>query len=486
MTGGTLTAGSTSDFTAVIPVATPANANVTWNVSAEDPLTTKATSGTPYQDEPLFGSTATANASVASICNGGSTILSAALSKNGSINVGAGVSTTTGSGTSSTNFVSPFTHWYGGYKAQYIVRSSELSALGFTAGSNLTSLAFDVTTASTISYTGFTLRIGATAANVLTSTFDTASLTQVYTGDLAVSTTGLLALPFGTGAGSSASFVWDGTSNILINLCWSNNNTGGSTAGSAEVRYDATSFVAMAYYRIDSTSPAVVCGTATATATLSNRPKMVFGGNIAPPVTSISWSDGSTVVGTGNNLSVSPTVNTNYTATLTAAGCTTVTNTVAVTVTTVDNTVSQAFEILTANQAGATYQWFTCPGNVPISGETGQSYTAAVNGDYGVTVTLSGCPVNSSCVTVSTLGVTAFDKASGLKAYPNPVNNILNIEYTSDLTNVSIYNMLGQQVLAKKVSATSTKIDMSGLNAGTYFVKVEANEVSKTFKIVRE
>jgi hypothetical protein len=83
------------------------------------------------------------------------------------------------------------------------------------------------------------------------------------------------------------------------------------------------------------------------------------------------------------------------------------------------------------------------------------------------------------------LAINQFESTNGFKAYPNPVSNILNIEYTSDLTNVFVYNMLGQQVLSRKVTATSTQIDMSGLNAGTYLVKVEAGTVSKTLKVFK-
>jgi hypothetical protein len=83
------------------------------------------------------------------------------------------------------------------------------------------------------------------------------------------------------------------------------------------------------------------------------------------------------------------------------------------------------------------------------------------------------------------LSVNQFDLADGFKAYPNPVSNVLNIEYTSDLTSVSVFNLLGQQVLTKKVTATSTQIDMSGLNAGTYLVKVSSEKASKTVKVVK-
>lgn len=495
MTGGTLTAGSTSTFSATIPVASPVDANVTWFVSATDPFSTKSTSGTAYQDEPLFGATATATASVATICNTGNTVLSASLSKNGSKDIGSGSLVTSSSGTSSTNYVSPFTHYYGGYKTQYIIRASELAALGLVAGNSINSMAFDVTTVgASATYNGFTVGIGNTAATALTTTFDTSSVTQVYTGNLNVPATGLLTIPFGTGTGSSNSIVWDGTSNVLINICWSNNNTGGGTAGSAEVKYDPTSFVAMAYYRVDSQTQATVCGTATATATLSNRPKIVFAGNFALVVTNYSWSDGSSVVGTGNNLSVAPTVTTTYTATLTSSGCAVATNSVVVTVNTTAAPTGTSPQSFTSGQTladivvtGNTIVWYASASDAASGINALPNSTLLVdNTTYYATQTVSGCPSTSSlAVTVQVpLGRNEFD-ATAFKVYPNPVSNILNIEYTSDLTNVSVYNMLGQQVLFKKVTAASAKIDMSSLYAGTYLVKVESGKITKTLKVVK-
>ncbi|RXR20439.1 T9SS type A sorting domain-containing protein [Flavobacterium amnicola] len=84
------------------------------------------------------------------------------------------------------------------------------------------------------------------------------------------------------------------------------------------------------------------------------------------------------------------------------------------------------------------------------------------------------------------LNTSQFDMANGLRVYPNPVTTILNIEYTTDLTQVSVHNMLGQQVLAKKVTATSTQIDLSSLNAGTYLVKIEAGSLTKTLKVFKK
>ena len=217
--------------------------------------------------------------------------------------------------------------------------------------------------------------------------------------------------------------------------------------------------------------------------TPSNRRfNVIFSGNVAAPISNYSWSDGSTVVGTGNNLSVSPTVNTTYTATLTSSGCTIATNAVAVTVNTTAAPTGAANQTFTTGQTladivvtGTSIIWYASASDAATATNALPSSTVLVDDvTYYATQTVSGCASTTSlAVTVDVpLGINTFDIA-GFRAHPNPVNNILNIEYTSDLTNVSVYNMLGQQVLTKKVTASSTQVDMSGLNAGTYLVKVE-------------
>lgn len=60
-----------------------------------------------------------------------------------------------------------------------------------------------------------------------------------------------------------------------------------------------------------------------------------------------------------------------------------------------------------------------------------------------------------------------------LKAYPNPVSDVLTIE-TTEISDYQIYNLLGQQVLNGKATQ---RIDVSALPQGTYFLKVGAEQV---------
>ena len=83
------------------------------------------------------------------------------------------------------------------------------------------------------------------------------------------------------------------------------------------------------------------------------------------------------------------------------------------------------------------------------------------------------------------LKVESFD-TTNFSSYPNPVQDILNLSYTKNISSVSIHNLLGQEVLAKKINATQTKIDTSNLSRGTYLVKVNVDGLIKTLKVVKE
>lgn len=85
----------------------------------------------------------------------------------------------------------------------------------------------------------------------------------------------------------------------------------------------------------------------------------------------------------------------------------------------------------------------------------------------------------------SSLGVNDNDLNS-LKAYPNPVSSVLNLDYIRNIDSVTINNLLGQQVLTQTVNGTNARIDMTPLSAGTYLVKIIADGVAKTLKVVKQ
>ena len=53
------------------------------------------------------------------------------------------------------------------------------------------------------------------------------------------------------------------------------------------------------------------------------------------------------------------------------------------------------------------------------------------------------------------------------------------------MKSVEIYNLLGQEVISKSINANETSIDVSQLPSGTYFVKVQIANTSKTIKVIK-
>ncbi len=181
----------------------------------------------------------------------------------GQATLGAGASTSSG-------YQGPFYYLYGGEKSQYLIKGSELAAAGLSAG-DITALALDVTQTGAI-FNSFTLSMGNTALSALTSTFQT-GLTPVYSAGSINPTIGIFTITFST------PFNWDGSSNVIIEFCWSNNNGGGSPH--AHVKYDATAFVATTYNRADNSAPATFCAGTSGYGTYSSRPKMIINGTTA-------------------------------------------------------------------------------------------------------------------------------------------------------------------------------------------------------------
>lgn len=73
-----------------------------------------------------------------------------------------------------------------------------------------------------------------------------------------------------------------------------------------------------------------------------------------------------------------------------------------------------------------------------------------------------------------------------LKAYPNPVKNFLNLSHASAISDVAIFNLLGQEVLTRTVNANTAQLDLSNLASGAYLVKITSDAAIQTIKIIKE
>lgn len=83
------------------------------------------------------------------------------------------------------------------------------------------------------------------------------------------------------------------------------------------------------------------------------------------------------------------------------------------------------------------------------------------------------------------LGVAKFDTAT-IKMYPNPVKNTLTIDANNSIQKVSVYNILGQEVLTANPKNESTTLQTSSLQKGTYIVKTDIDGNISTNKLIKE
>ncbi|HMI08670.1 MAG TPA: T9SS type A sorting domain-containing protein, partial [Flavobacterium sp.] len=142
------------------------------------------------------------------------------------------------------------------------------------------------------------------------------------------------------------------------------------------------------------------------------------------------------------------------------------------------NVYTGSCDALTA--VGTCYSNQTAPVTESLTGLTaGQTYYVQVwsNAAEQGTFTLK--------VKDSTLGINNFE-SSDFAYYPNPVKDVLNLSYKTNISSVAIFNLLGQQVVSKAVNANETQIDMSHLPSGTYMVKVTADNQVKTVKVMKQ
>lgn len=95
---------------------------------------------------------------------------------------------------------------------------------------------------------------------------------------------------------------------------------------------------------------------------------------------------------------------------------------------------------------------------------------------------------NTATTTLSVLAADSRNSESIFTVYPNPVHNSLKLAVKSGIAvnAVSVYNALGQLVLALPKNAATDSIDLSMLQAGNYFVKLATDHGTAVKSIIKE
>lgn len=123
-----------------------------------------------------------------------------------------------------------------------------------------------------------------------------------------------------------------------------------------------------------------------------------------------------------------------------------------------------------------------------LTDSSGNNYNGALN-NFALNGTISNWSNIAAVATGNTcspaLSNEDFNKLS-VSFYPNPTSDVLHISNNREITEVMVYNLLGQTVLNQKYNATEVSINLSTLPTNTYLVKVVCGDESDTIKVMKK
>ncbi|MNJ84228.1 hypothetical protein D3C87_16760 [compost metagenome] len=341
-----------------------------------------------------------ATATPATVCSSDPITLtgSTAIASPGVTTIGTQSSTDMGSG------VYRYGYGTGDFRHQLLFTAAELDAAGLQAG-NITSIAFNVTTVGAGAGNNYTIKMGNTNATAVTTAFLTDPTSTVYTNAAYTAVNGVNTHTFST------PFNWNGTSNVLIEICYNVSTTGTSST--------------LAVSSPASTRNVSLLGTANACtnptgSTYTVRPLITLGGEVGTNSNaSMNWS---WAPGTGLNTRVANTSISNttgapvtqvftVTATNATTGCAATATTPAVTINpapaapVANNGTQCGTGVPTASVTGSgapgnTYFWYlTATGGTALPGQTGSSLSTY---SISATTTFYVSEGNGTCLSART------------------------------------------------------------------------------------
>ncbi len=87
--------------------------------------------------------------------------------------------------------------------------------------------------------------------------------------------------------------------------------------------------------------------------------------------------------------------------------------------------------------------------------------------------------------TFSTVLSTSDFKTNTISFYPNPSKDYINISSENAIEQITIFNLLGQEVLTKTVNSQEFVLDITNLSNGTYIAELNSLGKSQSVKLVK-
>lgn len=127
-------------------------------------------------------------------------------------------------------------------------------------------------------------------------------------------------------------------------------------------------------------------------------------------------------------------------------------------------------------------------GGFVLSGSTVDSINRQVA--FIMSIDSNGCFSNDTCEAIFYSGITYYSSAVSVKVFPNPVNEILQVQITNAQLNTAsilVADLLGRRVVAQKLEGELITIPTNLWSSGLYFWTIIENErIVKSGKVLKE
>lgn len=138
--------------------------------------------------------------------------------------------------------------------------------------------------------------------------------------------------------------------------------------------------------------------------------------------------------------------------------------------------------------SGATYQWYFCSTNNPITSAGDSSkYAVVMNGSYKCKITLAnGCFAFTPCYDFNQMGLEQLENSNSISIYPQPATQSVQIVMNKLMSQITIADLSGREIMHVSPKSLRTELNIESLAMGSYIAKItDSNGVVTTKKFTK-
>ena len=104
---------------------------------------------------------------------------------------------------------------------------------------------------------------------------------------------------------------------------------------------------------------------------------------------------------------------------------------------------------------------------------------------YAVNI-VNNCLSNFLAVTVEIILSVGDNELAVSSVYPNPTTGLVTISNSQQIEQLTVYTLLGQQVMQQKVNSNETTLDVSSLSAAIYLIHIDLGDHQQTVRLIKQ